>query len=384
MVKKLNIGEDLQHPGWSVNPPDAVLRPGLMNAHMATAENWVVQLEFYREGDRNYGTGFFINIPGASHDLILTAAHNLIGPSGNRSADLTVIHGGTRQTASEFRVSAAYAVKQTPEADYGAILLPRTTDRGSFSFSIKLAYEEHLKGDLNVIGYRSQGIQGSPETSSGICVACYAKQLEYKAKTQQGFSGSPVWMAYQGIPTVVAIHNHRPARNGAGSRGSRLTPALLREIFGWVSAGEYGVRLRAQGKTTMLPPRGLYLNFSEDFEFGRVRLGSGTIFDVLPAHVTPEKVLYALAVGTKWVMFNNARKEVVLTENMRDGCLFMKANVKIKKKTMQIVVEKEGKSYQLQMQGTRIREFDGEDAESSEVSMVEYPSKEQFVDFAFE
>lgn len=176
---------------------------------------------------------------------------------------------------------------------------------------------------------------------------------------------------------TLQCSNHRPARNGAGSRGSRLTPALLREIFGWVSAGEYGVRLRAQGKTTMLPPRGLYLNFSEDFEFGRVRLGSGTIFDVLPAHVTPEKVLYALAVGTKWVMFNNARKEVVLTENMRDGCLFMKANVKIKKKTMQIVVEKEGKSYQLQMQGTRIREFDGEDAESSEVSMVEYPSKEQ-------
>jgi hypothetical protein len=54
--------------------------------------------------------------------------------------------------------------------------------------------------------------------------------------------------------------NHRPDRVRGGSRGSRLTPKLLRKVFGWVGVGEYGVKLGAKDTTkgsTMLPPRGL-------------------------------------------------------------------------------------------------------------------------------
>ena len=105
-----------------------------------------------------------------------------------------------------------------------------------------------------------------------------------------------------------------------------------------------------------------------------MRLGSGTKLDVLPAYATSETVLYAMmTVDRKWATFNPAKGELVLSERMRDGSLFKKANVKLKKKAMRIVVESGGKSYQLRVQGKRIRKADGENAESSEVSMVEYP-----------
>ena len=147
-------------------------------------------------------------------------------------------------------------------------------------------------------------------------------------------------------------------------------------MLAWASVGEYGVELSAQASLAtraLLPARGLYLSFPEDFPFARVRLGSGTKLDVLPAYATSETVLYAMAVGGKWVTFNPAKGELVLSERMRDGSLFKKANVKLKKKAMRIVVESGGAGYQLRMQGTRIRKADGEDAESSEVSMAQYP-----------
>ncbi|THH06244.1 hypothetical protein EW146_g9673 [Bondarzewia mesenterica] len=371
MVKKLDIPEELQHPSWTGDAPDIIHSPGLKFADLELVNEWTVKLDFHVEGVLTYGSGFFINIPDSSYDVILTAAHNLVSPTGKFSSKLTVLLAdGSRMPATDFHVSEAYKAKQTPMTDYGAILLLRPPHRSA-------------------CGYCVETPPGHPMTSSGHCVGCYAEQLEYKAVTEQGISGSPVWIDYQGLQTVIAIHNHRPEKARAhtgGSRGSRLTPKLLHDVFTWASVGEYGVELRAQATRSTLPLRGLYLNFSDNFAFARVRLGSGTKFDVLPVHATLENVLYGMTVGGKWVTFNIARKELVLTEKMRDGSLFKKSNVKLKRKAMRIVVENEGISYQLRMQGTRIREFDGEDAESSEVSMVEYPlaNNEMFTEFWFE
>ncbi|THH20746.1 hypothetical protein EW146_g693 [Bondarzewia mesenterica] len=386
------INSEVTHVVWTGDAPDVVHPPGLKFANLELVKEWTVKLEFHVEGVLTYGSGFFVNIPDTSYDVILTAAHNLISPTGKFSSNLTVLLAdGSLMPVTDFRVSEAYKAKQTPMVDYGAILLPRpsTGARGGYPFNMKLAYEDSFKGDIYVSGYRVETPPGHPTTSSGRCVGCYAEQLEYKAVTEQGISGSPVWIEYQGLQTVIAIHNHRPekarARTG-GSRGSRLTPKLLRDVFAWASVGEYGVELRAQDPRSTPPLRRLYLNFSDDFAFARVRLGSGTKFDVLPVYATSEKALYAMTVGGKWVTFNVARKELVLTEKMRDGSLFKKANVKLKKKAMRIVLENEGISYQLRMQGTRIRERDGEDAESSEVSMVEYPlaNNEMITEFWFE
>ncbi|KAF8517816.1 hypothetical protein JB92DRAFT_3113324 [Gautieria morchelliformis] len=393
MTTKLNIGEDLQHPAWLGNVRDVPIAPGLKFMDQKSSGDRVVKLRFQRNGEANFGSGFFVNIPDATHDVILTAGHNLIDPNGNMSEHLTLQHPNDIPIPiSDVRVSAAYKANQKPATDYGAILLPKTSPGKGFGFSLKFAYETSRKGDVNVSGYRVPTLPGQPITSSGACVGCYADQLEYKAETEQGISGSPVWVGDLGgsEQTVIAIHNHRPARVGGGSRGSRLTPKLLREVFGWVGVGEYGVKLGAKdttkGSATTLPPRGLFLSFSEDFPFARVRLGSGTAFDVLPAQVTSEKVQYAMAVGGKWAMFNTAKKEVVLSDKITTGCLFTKSNVKVKKRVLRVVVETVGGNYQLRVQGKRIREFDGEYAESSEVSMVEYgrQNDELFTEFWFE
>ncbi|ETW77754.1 hypothetical protein HETIRDRAFT_453887 [Heterobasidion irregulare TC 32-1] len=394
MVKKFDIPEELQDSSWTGNAPDVVSPPGLKFANLNLVENWTVKLEFHVNGALTTGSGFFVNFPDCAYDVVLTAAHNLISPAGTLSSDLTVLLAdGTRVPATNFRVSDAYKVQQTPVDDYGAILLPRAPSgvpRDGYPFSMRLAFEDAFKGSIYVSGYRADTQPGQPKTSSGACVGCYAEQLEYKAGTEQGISGSPVWIEYQGLQTAVAIHNRRPERARGGSRGSRLSPKLLREVFVWASVGEYGVELSAQASIAtraLLPARGLYLSFPEDFPFARVRLGSGTKLDVLPAYATSETVLYAMmTVDRKWVTFNPAKGELVLSERMRDGSLFKKANVKLKKKAMRIVVESGGKSYQLRVQGTRIRKADGENAESSEVSMVEYPMENDkaFTEFWFE
>jgi len=389
MGKKIVIDEELQHPSWSGDFPEVIRPLGLKFVDLDAINGWVRQLSFTRDRGLHYGSGFLFHIPGASHDVILTAAHNLIGPNGDLSTEIRVNSSRQSVPESDIRVSAAYKIKQTAETDFGAILMPRSSEGSGFGYSIRLAFEEHFKGELSVSGYRVPlGPQQSarPVTSTGPCVGCYKQQIEYRAETEQGISGSPVWMEYQGAPVAVAIHNHRPERKRGGSRGSRITPQLLREVFGWVGVGNYGIKLRAQGKKASPgPPRGLYLNFSENFPFARVRLGSGTAFDVLPAHATRDKELYALAMGEKWVMFNIARQEAGLKDEITDKCLFSKSNVK--KKTMRITVEDNGRTYQLRMQGKRIKETgDEEDAESSEVSFVSYPdmSLELFTEFSFE
>lgn len=386
---------------------------------MESANDWTVKLEFYTsDNSLTFGTGFFINIPAtASHEVILTAAHNLIDAKGKPTKDL-IVHlprvdpnGPPDAPAviarypvpdADIRISASYRKKQTDNdaEDFGAILLPRGAVRGyGFGYSLKLAYEQTLRGDVYVSGYRAMTPPGHPITSSGLCICCYDKQLEYRAETEQGISGSPVWFEFERVQTVVAIQyvaNHlyiflrvmtlscsnRAARRGGGSRGSRITLALLREVFSWVSGvGQYAVQLRAldgpkKSQGPKLPKPGIFLHFSKDWDFGRVKLGAGSLLDVLPVQTSSgqgNSEMLALAVENEWVFFNPMKNEVKLVDRLRDGCLFKKGNIKLKKKSMRIVVKTGGREYQLKMQCSMIDEFDGDDAESSEVSLVRYP-----------
>lgn len=209
MVKKFDIPEELQDSSWTGNAPDVVSPPGLKFANLNLVENWTVKLEFHVNGALTTGSGFFVNFPDCAYDVVLTAAHNLISPAGTLSSDLTVLLAvGTRVPATNFHVSAAYKVQQTPVDDYGAILLPRAPSgvpRDGYPFSMRLAFEDAFKGSIYVSGYRADTQPGQPKTSSGACVGCYAEQLEYKAGTEQGISGSPVWIEYHGLQTAVAI-----------------------------------------------------------------------------------------------------------------------------------------------------------------------------------
>ncbi|KAJ3559588.1 hypothetical protein NM688_g260 [Phlebia brevispora] len=437
MVIKLHIPEEFQHPARRGETLDIVQPIGL---HFAgQADKWVVKLEWMSQDGLTVGTGFFVNIPGASHDVILTAAHNLIDANGTRSKALAVIVPRQVQDADpDAPLRVVYTrLEPQPEADWGAILLPRgTVIEHGFGYSIRLGYEVVLRGDMHVVGYRASSVKGTPTTSTGPCICAYNDSLEYRADTEQGISGSPVWCEYQGKPTVVAIQyvvnvfvrTHvltvcvtvmpvlEGVAEGVAARVSRCPSCG--EVFNWVGVGKYGVHLRARegpkrsDRTRAvepdsrrppppMPAKGLFLKFSEDFELARVKLGSGSPLDVLPVSTLSgaTDTLYALLYDSRsedpyltkstwfWVSFNGIRSEVKLVEKLTDSCLFTVNNVKEKRKAMRVVTApKHGKYYQLKVQSYRIREFDGDDAESSEVYMVEYPSKndDQFTEFWFE
>lgn len=105
--------------------------------------------------------------------------------------------------------------------DYGAILLDQKWRSGrlrpGFAFNLVLGLAPPLdasgeRGDvlqnqvLCVSGYRPEDSpSNSPRRSDGNCVQTSGYQLVYKANSQQGMSGGPVWLGFRGVETVVAI-----------------------------------------------------------------------------------------------------------------------------------------------------------------------------------
>ena len=184
-----------------------------------------------------------------------------------------------------------------------------------------------------------------------------------------------------GVRRLTAIHsNRRPASKRGGSRGSRLTPKVLREVFQWFGVGKYGVKLRAQphpGKQTSKPPDdGLYLYFSDDDPFALVKRGNGSEFDVLPAQVAQKtsKMHYVLCHQGKWVLYDAIQQNVLLHDRINDRCLFYEERKKKGPAAIVMTFKPRGKDFQLRVQGEMIYGTDDDDSESSEVSMVEYPA----------
>lgn len=149
-------------------------------------------------------------------------------------------------TPDMMRVSQQYPAK--PEAvnqiyDYGAILLPRNPARPSnksfgFGFNLILGLspavnsghhraEEKdilLDREVSITGYKPEDdpktkvvVRGAspgeqrvekghpPRRASGDCVDANEDQLWYKGNLVGGISGSPVWLGFRGVETVVGI-----------------------------------------------------------------------------------------------------------------------------------------------------------------------------------
>jgi V8-like Glu-specific endopeptidase len=186
--------------------------PGLEFADLDIMKKWVVKLEFKKHGEVREGTGFLLSIPGTpQYHLILTAAHNLVAAdSGERVTDLKVIFSNpdidpvpVNNTKENVYICEDYQ-QGVADGDYGSIRIPYKGIVRGFGFSMKLAYEAHFKGTVYVSGCRAKRICMS-KTSTGHCVICYPKVVEYSCRTEEGISGSPVWIEHKGSQFVVAI-----------------------------------------------------------------------------------------------------------------------------------------------------------------------------------
>lgn len=293
--------------------------------------------------------------------MILTAGHNLINPKQQFSQKLTIlgrVPGENIDVGNSYEIPDDYKRDPQPSNavnDYGVILLPRTGNkpRPGFGFSLKLAFINDLEGDVRVTGYRDVTPACRPITSSGSST-CTLDQILYRASTEQGMSGSPVWVSYSGFETVVAIQyaqtslgmnianslilcnsNHAPESIGKGNRGTRLNLKVLLDVFRWANVGWKSKAVKVWDPSA--PPQGLYLRFSDYYEEARVRVAADnleTAFDIVPAYTQPTTAkklpCYVFIFKQpkqrengppKWVRWDSSGQKVTLTEKLRDSCL---------------------------------------------------------------
>jgi len=203
------------HPEWRGKYDNPVHNKNLVHANLnSTAESWAVWLEFTSDGNLSMGSGFFIDLPDLKdHKLILTAAHNLIDGKGKDTRDLKIFCKGNDKLKLEVVDTwccPSYRASQNPEHDYAAIKVKcpaEISDCRGFVFAMGLGDVDQLSGDAYVTGYRNT-IPRKPTTSMGHLVVCFGKEkemIEYRVVTEQGISGSCVWIGYDGYPTAIAI-----------------------------------------------------------------------------------------------------------------------------------------------------------------------------------
>ncbi|KAI0380478.1 hypothetical protein F5Y04DRAFT_289461 [Hypomontagnella monticulosa] len=278
-------------------------------------EEWVVKLSFNKLGIRKEGSGFFVNIPNTRFDVIFTAAHNLVEKPQKYCSNIKIVTGPSVKgeipvTTDMIRVRQEYL--ERPDElnavhDYGIILLDRgqKKERRGFAFHLMLGLSDKciaglgygegiIRGRWVYVGGYKPGETEFPRRSDGICTREMLTQLTYKANTEPGMSGGPVWMGFRGVETVVGIHNYG-AKSGQDNRGTRLGFNAWRTIFGWLGVGSYGKSLHYRG----------FLGYSVHLHLedpsvpgnanpseGLVRVGKpgqvDTLFDILPITWQPE------------------------------------------------------------------------------------------------
>ncbi|KAH8887284.1 hypothetical protein GQ53DRAFT_827448 [Thozetella sp. PMI_491] len=270
---------------------------------------WVVKLEFKKLGEARQGNGFYVNIPNKAFDVILTAGHNLVDAPKQYCTDIRIVTATGKTPVSPDMIHVCQRYSDDPSElnaiyDYGVILLRRSspTQQGfgfGCSLMLGLAQDEDMLQDrlLYVSGYRPWEFPpAQPRKSEGNCVSSGEDQLQYKAKTEEGMSGGPVWLGFRGVETVVAIHNYGADDDSQGNKGSRLNLDVWRTVCKWVNTGWTSSSLNYLGSSTFSMHLHILRSTSHSSGnkvtgLGRVRVGLPgrveTRFDVLPVSAAP-------------------------------------------------------------------------------------------------
>lgn len=218
---------------------------GIDTSRATTNVSWlsqvIVRLDLYLDSDLStpsaVGSGFFLNIPGTTKDVIVTAGHNLIRPpkqgqsTPERVQKIDVRVKGadgkwSTQSVTHTQCFIAEPYEKSPTAanaiyDYGVILLDRAKadeTRDALGFNIVLASMDPSSqslgpGDVGLVssvgGYPavSNSEDGDPEleTANGRFAQHAERQVHYTAASNQGMSGGPIWVNFGGETVVVGI-----------------------------------------------------------------------------------------------------------------------------------------------------------------------------------
>ncbi|KAH0498024.1 hypothetical protein TgHK011_005303 [Trichoderma gracile] len=303
------VGPGEGHRSRAQNPQPEILNA--LDRDNADLKNTIVRLQFMFGGTTRHGTGFFVNLPSPTFDVILTAAHNLIDVNKVLASNLMVIYAdGGAELATDFQICPQYVEilgtrpksDERAKFDYGVILLPKDekikAKRQGLGLSLEIDSNDTLRSpkEVRVYGYGETGTGSYLRSSGPLKDVPDRRQLEYKVQTEPGMSGSPVWIPYGGQRIAVGIHNMRPKNSGSGSRGARITAEVFRNLCDWAQVGFFNRRLCVVGKDPDgQPTHNTYLAFYQDYPFAKVFLGSSAAasaqdnlsFDILPAIIPP-------------------------------------------------------------------------------------------------
>ncbi|KAK1253390.1 hypothetical protein MKX07_001467 [Trichoderma sp. CBMAI-0711] len=405
-----------EHRSYAIKTPPEV--EGILD-RCNNFKNTVVRLQFTFGGTTRHGTGFFVNLPSPTYDVILTAAHNLIDEKKTPATNMMVIYGrDDREPATEFKICPTYIefLDTDPKSDkrgiydYGVILLAKNPllqyKRQGMGLNLGIYYNKILRysQEMQVSGYAEEG-DDCPIKSSGPLLRTGDQlenpgQLEYTAPTVPGMSGSAVWIPYGGQPIAVGIHNMAPKLElklgpkpgpKPGRRGAMITDEVFRNLCVWADVGFFNRRLCAVG--TKKKPHNTYLCIPRHGPLAKVFLGSSNAasardnvtFDILPAKVPTawakkSSPLWAfrfrkpLEWGDKdkcWVEWRPAYQQVVLVDTFKDVNLVRLQEVTLKGSKKRFCVVLPGPLDESQNQELRL--YDGnKDEEDIEDGMTEF------------
>lgn len=119
-----------------------------------------------------------------------------------------------------------------------------------------------------------------------------------------------------------------------------------------------------------LPKSGLFMVFGSH-PFARLQRGFGTTFDVLLAQVKSggtDPPRHALALDTKWVMFDSEKQQAVLVDSLREKCLFEMKELSKHPGVVTISLVADGS--QLRMDGSTFKDYDLPHAQKAGLRMI--------------
>jgi hypothetical protein len=230
------------HKSWKLVSNIAGFGSSDQSGATSTPVEWpraICRLDLYIDagsGRPAVGSGFFLNVPGATKDVFVTAGHNLIRPQtdpdskprrtskiGIRCHDAKGKPTTVMVTDADYHITEQYEQSQAPENavhDYGIILLDRPrSDNGDpqprygFGFNVVLAAMDLRSEEPGALTALVGGYPGKDNGGEKLCFSHGTgtfgehkdRQVLYHAPTDQGMDGGPVWVNYGGEDIVVGI-----------------------------------------------------------------------------------------------------------------------------------------------------------------------------------
>ncbi|WP_406698939.1 trypsin-like peptidase domain-containing protein [Singulisphaera sp. Ch08] len=184
------------------------------------------------DGTQWLGTGWL-----ASPRLVITAGHCVFIHGRGGWADQVDVYPARNGPLAPYHFSSTdlrsvkgWVYRQSPESDYGAIILPEpTAGLGYFGYGV-LDDDDLSELLVNVYGYPTDKAPGTLWGHDRILEQVLPRTIIYDISTFGGQSGCPIFYRQAGRRYAVGIHNYGDI---TGNTATRITAEVFDNIEAW-------------------------------------------------------------------------------------------------------------------------------------------------------